>query len=288
MNRRGFFFILMAACLFGLGSILAKLLGETFNPFFVSWLSLAVGSLCVAAVQIIRRKTLIPQMTRTNWIDLLLLASLGTALPLVCVVIGLAKTSAITGSFLLQSQGPAAILCATVLLKEKVGWKQVIGIAILLIGSLLVILRNLGGPLQIVDGQGDLFVIVAALGLGLSYILGKRLSKSGDAWQIIFLRLFVGSFFILPLLAFSAGTLLVPFAWSLVGILALYIVTNFCMAYIFQQIGLGLLPAWQSAAIMQTLPIFSTGFALLLLHESITPLQIIGGCVILLGGLLVI
>lgn len=288
MRQRGLLCILAAASLFGLGSVLAKMLGEAFNPFFVSWLSLTGGSICVAAFQIIRHRPLIPRLTRASWIDLLLLAGPGTALPLVCVVVGLSQTSAITGSFLLQLQGPAAILCAIILLKEKIVWKQVAGIAVLLVGSLLVILRDPHGPIQITGGRGDLFVTIAALGLGFSYIAGKRLVDSGDAWQIILLRLVIGSCLLLPFLFFSSPVLLTPFAWSLVGILVLYIVTNFGMAYIFQQIGLGLLPAWQSAATMQTLPLFSTVFALLLLHESLTSLQMIGGCVILLGGLLVI
>ena len=128
---------------------------------------------------------------------------------------------------------------------------------------------------------------IAAVGLGFSYITGKRLTKHGDALQIILLRLFVGSFLLLPFLVFSTPVLFVPLSWLLIGVMALYIVTNFGVAYIVQQTGLSLLQAWETAAIMQTLPLFSTVFALLLLHESLTPLQIVGGCVILVGGFLV-
>lgn len=287
MRSRGFLFTLITACMFGLGSVLAKVLGEAFNPFFVSWLSLFCGGLCVCACQLLRRKPLLPRMTRASWIDVFLFAGLGTALPLVCVVIGLAQTSAITGSFLLQLQGPAAMLLALLFLKEKIGVKQVFGIALLLAGSALIILRDLRGPFQIVGGQGDLFVVIAAVGLGFSYIPGKRLTARGDALQIILLRLFVGAFLLLPFLAFSTPILLVPFSWLLLGALALYIVTNFGVAYILQQVGLGLLQAWEVAAIMQTLPLFSTVFALLLLHESLTLLQIVGGCIIIVGGFLV-
>ncbi len=287
MRLRGFFSILTASCMFGLGSVLAKLIGEAFNPFFASWLALFCGGICVSACQLLRRKPLLPRMTRASWIDLFLFASLGTALPLVCVIVGLAQTSAITGSFLLQLQGPAAIIFALFFLKEKIIWKQVGGITLLLAGSALVILRDLHGPLRIEGGQGDLFVAIAAVGLGFSYITGKRLTKHGDALQIILLRLFVGSFLLLPFLVFSTPVLFVPLSWLLIGVMALYIVTNFGVAYIVQQTGLGLLQAWETAAIMQTLPLFSTVFALLLLHESLTPLQIVGGCVILVGGFLV-
>jgi drug/metabolite transporter (DMT)-like permease len=288
VRLRGTLLILTASCMFGLGTVFAKLLGESFNPFFVSWLSLFCGGICVSACQLLRRKPLVPRMARRSWGDLLLLASIGTALPLVCIVIGLARTSAITGSFLLQSQGPAALLFALLFLKEKVVWRQVFGMALLLVGSLLVILRDLHGPIQITDGLGNLLVIIAAIGIGFSYIPGKRLSERGDALQVILLRLLVGSFLLTPFLAFQTNVMLVPLSWLLVIVLALYIVTNFGVGYLVQQAGLGLLKAWESAALMQTLPLFSTLSAVLLLHESLTPLQIIGGCIILAGGFLVL
>ena len=287
MRQRGFILILLTSCLFGLGVVLAKILGEAFNPIVVSWLSLFCGGIVVSLSQFLRRKPLLPRLDRTAWIDVVLLAGIGTALPLVCVVEGMAQTSAITGNFLLQAQGPAALILAVFLLKEKMLWRQIAGMFLLLIGSLLVIVRDLHGPLQIQGGQGDLLVLIAAVSLGFSYIPSKRLVKHGDALQIIILRLFIGSFVLLPFLPFQHYILLVPLTVALVGWLVLYIISNFGLAYIFQQMGLGYLQAWESAALMQTLPLFGTIFALLLLHESLTLLQVIGGCIILLGGFLV-
>ena len=274
--------------MFGLGAVLAKLLGEAFTPFFVSWLTLLGGGLCVTICQVLRRKPLLPRLTRSSWVDLLLLASLGTALPLVCVIVGLPQTSAITGSFLLQLQAPAALIFALLFLKEKIAWKQLVGIVLLLVGSLLVILRDLHGPIEIKGGQGDLFVLIAAVGIGFAYIPGKRLTEHGDAFQINLLRLLIGSCFLLPFLALQANGLIVPFSWSIIGLLVIYIVANFGIGYILLQVGLSLLQAWEASAITQALPLFSTIFALLLLHESLTFLQIIGGCIILAGGFLVI
>ena len=285
VRLRGLLFTLTTACLFGLGVVLAKPLGETFQPFFVSWLALLGGGLCVCACQMLRRKPLLSPMTRASWGDLLLFASIGTALPLVCLIVGLPQTGAIAGSFLLQLQAPAALLFALFFLKEKIVWKQLAGIALLLVGSLLVILR---GPLQMRGDQGDLFVLIAAVGIGFSYIPGKRLSGHGDALQINLLRLLVGSCFLFPFLAFQANVLLAPLSWSLIGVLVLYIVANFGIGYILLQAGLGLLQAWEASAILQTMPLFSTVFAVLLLHESLTLLQLIGGCIILVGDFLVI
>lgn len=288
MRLRGSLLSLLTACLFGLGAVLAKPLGEAFQPFFVSWVALLGGGLCIFACQLLRRKPLVPPLTRSSWVDMLLFGSIGTALPLVCVIVGLPRTGAITGSFLLQLQAPAALLFALILLKEKIAWKQLAGIVLLMVGSLLVILRDLQGPLQISGNQGDLFVLIAAVAIGFSYIPGKRLTVQGDAFQINLLRLFVGSLVLLPFLPFQPNVLLAPLSWSLVGVLVVYIVANFGMAYILLQVSLDLLQAWEASAIMQTLPLFSTIFAVLLLHESLTPLQLIGGGIILVGGFLII
>ncbi len=288
MRMRGFLSILTTAFMFGLGAVLAKLLGEAFTPFFVSWLALLGGALCIFACQVLRRKPLLPHLTRASRIDLLLFASIGTALPLVCVIVGLPQTSAITGSFLLQLQAPAALIFALFFLKEKITWKQVAGIALLLVGSLLVILRDLHGPIEITGGLGDVFVLIAAVGIGFAYIPGKRLTGHGDAFQINLLRLFVASCFLLPFLALQPDSLIVPFSWSVIGVLVIYIVANFGIGYTLLQVGLSILQAWEASVITLTLPLFATLFAVLLLHESLTLLQIVGGCIILAGGFLVI
>ncbi|HXZ06322.1 MAG TPA: EamA family transporter, partial [Ktedonobacteraceae bacterium] len=68
----------------------------------------------------------------------------------------------------------------------------------------------------------------------------------------------------------------------------IYIIANFGIGYILLQVGLSLLQAWEASAITLTLPLFATIFAVLLLHESLTLLQIAGGGIILVGGFLVI
>lgn len=285
---RGLLSTLTAACLFGLGAVLAKPIGQTFHPFFISWLALLGGGCCILAFQALRRKPLLPKLTRSGWFDVVLFVSIGTALPLVCIIAGLPQTGAIAGGFLLQIQAPAALLFALVLLKETVVWKQMAGIVLLLAGSLLVILRDVHGALPLKADLGELLILIAAVGIGFSYIPGKRLTQYGDALQINLLRLFAGAILLMPVLAFQPVALLAPLSWSVVGVVVLYIVANFVVGYVLLQDGLGRLQAWTASAILQTMPLFTTVFALLLLHESLTFLQVVGGAIILAGGFLTI
>jgi drug/metabolite transporter (DMT)-like permease len=70
-------------------------------------------------------------------------------------------------------------------------------------------------------------------------------------------------------------------------VLPLYIVGNFCLAYLIQQEGLRFIKAWEMSSITQTVPLFATIFALLILHDSMTAIQALGGLLAILGGVVV-
>jgi drug/metabolite transporter (DMT)-like permease len=219
---------------------------------------------------------------------MLLLSSLGTSLPLVLLVFGLASTSAVTGGFLLQLQGPAGIIFAYLLLREKLTWKQGAGTILLMIGSIFVIL----GGTQIISWQtgiqGDLLIFISALGFGYSFIPAKEVSQQISPLQASTLRLFLSAGLIMPFLFFQSLPIKVSFSWFGFWILLLYSFTNFGLGYITLQEGLSRLPAWAVAAILQTIPIFTTAFAILLLQDTLSFIQIIGGTIAIAGGIIVV
>ena len=132
--------------------------------------------------------------------------------------------------------------------------------------------------------QGDLLIFIGALGFGYSFIPAKRLSQQIDPLQLSSLRSLLGACCIIPFLFFQSTPIKGPFSWSVFWILLLYSFTNFCLGYIALQEGLRHLPAWASAAILQTVPIFTTTFAILLLHDTLTLIQIAGGIIAIAGG----
>jgi len=274
--------------MFGLGAVLAKLIADSLDPFLVIFLSLLIGGFLIALFLLGRRQSLSLIPSRSTWIDLLLLSSLGTAFPLVLVVFGLARTSAITGGFLLQLQGAAGIILACLLLREKFTWKQGTGTVLLMIGSTIIIL---GGSQMIswqTSIQGDLLIFIGVLGFGYSFIPAKRLSQQIDPLPVSSLRSLLGACFIIPFLFFQSTLIKGSFSWSIFWILLLYSFTQFCLGYVTKQEGLRHLPAWASAAILQTVPIFTTAFAILLLHDTLSFIQIIGGIITIAGGIILV
>jgi drug/metabolite transporter (DMT)-like permease len=295
MRLRGIGYSLAGSLMFGLGVVLGQTVGReidvtiiAFAAFFLGGLLLAFG-LSLTGTSLFR----LPAITRSDWVQLVLLSGPGTTLPLLLIVSGLSRTGALQGGFIIQLNGVAALVFAFIFLGERIRWRQGIGIILLLVGSALVVWSGTPAGAEGNSLIGDALIFAGALGIGFGYIPAKRLSSRFASLPLTALRLLIGAVLVLPILA--AELLLGPshrFFWNpspaiLWIVLPIYILTNFCLAYLMQQEGLRLLMAWEVAAIMQTTPLFSAILAVLLLHDTMTAVQALGGLVAVAGGLIV-
>ncbi|HVB23721.1 MAG TPA: DMT family transporter [Ktedonobacteraceae bacterium] len=295
MHLRGIGYAFVASLMFGLGAVLAQLLGKEIDATVAAILALVGGGILLACILVFSGSPLLKVVRFfkwRQWLDLFLLSCPGTALPLLLIVAGFARTSALEGGFLLQVNGVAALIFAVILLKERIRIRQGIGILLLLLGGVLVVFKGTQGIDWSSGGLGDVLLLVGAIGLGFGFVPAKRLTLHIEPLPLTALRLLLGACTLVPILIIQ---LLVgrhvpqwqPSLTTLWVVLPVYILTNFCLGYLVQQAGLVLLKAWEMAAVMQTVPLFSTIFALLLLHASMTLLQAVGGSLAILGGIIV-
>ncbi len=293
MRLRGLVYAFAASFMFGLGAVLAKFLSGVFATSIIAIVALSVSGLLLAGVAALTRApflTALRGLGWREWLDLLLLACPGTAIPLLVIVAGFSQTSALEGGLLLQLNGVAALLFAVILLGERIRWKQGLGVLLLLLGGTLVVVAGASGGSG-GSNLGNLLILVGSVGVGFGYIPAKRLVARIDPLSLSAWRLLFGAATIAPVTTFQLLTAARGLLWqpalANLAILGLYTVTNFALAYVAQQGGLRLLEAWQVAAIGQTVPLFSTFFAILLLHESLTLLQGAGGLLAIAGGIVV-
>jgi len=280
--------------MFGFGVVLAKLLSGEIDAVLVAFLSLSIGGLLLTGFLLFTGNSLfynLSVLNRADWINIFLLSCIGTALPLLLIVAGFTRTSALEGGFILQLNGMAALIFALLLLHERFRLRQGLGILLLLVGSTLVVLKgSQGGVDWKSGGLGNLLILAGAIGLGFGFIPAKRLSERIETLQLTALRLLLGAATLLPIVAFQvlfeSQSLLWQPSFTSLWALPVYILTSFCLGYLSQQAGFRLLKAWEMATIMQTVPLFSTIFAVLMLHDTITPLQAVGGFLAVLGGII--
>ncbi|PWT77804.1 MAG: hypothetical protein C5B60_02110 [Chloroflexi bacterium] len=295
LRLRGIGYALTGSLMFGLGVILGQIVGREIDVTIIAFAAFLLGGLLLALLLPLTGTSFLrlQALTRSDWVQLLLLSGPGTTLPLLLIVSGLSRTSALAGGFIVQVNGVAALVFAFILLRERIRWRQGIGIILLLAGSALVVWSGAPGSASGNSLIGDALIFAGALGIGFCYIPAKRLASRFATLPLTSLRLLTGAAMMLPILTFelllgpsrrffwdpSAGTLWIA--------LPVYILTSFCLAYLMQQEGLRLLMAWEVAAIMQATPLFSAILALLLLHNTMTAGQAGGGLVAVAGGLIV-
>jgi len=294
LHLRGTGYALTASLMFGFGVVLAKLLSGEIDAVLVAFLSLSIGGLLLTGFLLFTGNSLFHNLSvlnRADWINIFLLSCIGTALPLLLIVAGFTRTSALEGGFILQLNGMAALIFALLLLHERFRLRQGLGILLLLVGSTLVVLKgSQGGVDWKSGGLGNLLILAGAIGLGFGFIPAKRLSERIETLQLTALRLLLGAATLLPIVVFQilfeSQSLLWQPSFTSLWALPVYILTSFCLGYLSQQAGFRLLKAWEMATIMQTVPLFSTIFAVLMLHDTITPLQAVGGFLAVLGGII--
>jgi drug/metabolite transporter (DMT)-like permease len=295
LRLRGIGYSLAGSLMFGLGAVLAQILGREIDVTIIAIAALSLGGLLLALGLALSGTSLfrLPALTRSDWVQLLLLAGPGTTLPLLLIVSGLSLTGALEGGFIIQLNGVAALIFAFLFLGERIRWRQGIGIILLLVGSALVVWSGANSGASSNSGVGDALILAGALGIGFGYIPAKHLSSRFASLPLTALRLLLGAVMVLPILAFelllgsSHRFLWNPAPATLWIALPIYILANFCLAYLLQQEGLRLLMAWEVAAIMQTTPLFSAILAVLLLHDTMTTEQALGGLMAVAGGLIV-
>ena len=207
MHLRGTGYALTASLMFGFGVVLAKLLSGEIDAVLVAFLSLSIGGLLLTGFLLFTGNSLfynLSVLNRADWINIFLLSCIGTALPLLLIVAGFTRTSALEGGFILQLNGMAALIFALLLLHERFRLRQGLGILLLLVGSTLVVLKgSQGGVDWKSGGLGNLLILAGAIGLGFGFIPAKRLSERIETLQLTALRLLLGAATLLPIVAFQ-------------------------------------------------------------------------------------
>ncbi|MGW6916325.1 DMT family transporter [Kitasatospora sp. NPDC054939] len=286
MRTQGYLFALLTAAFFGAGAVLANRVTVEIDPLLTTELNLAIGAALLGGYLAVRRRRLVPRgLSGRDWIRLALVSVVGTGASLALVVAGLSETSPVNGGFLIQLQGPTAVLAAVLVLGDRLGRRQTAGIAVTLLGGLLVVMREPGAGLTSV-GRGDLLVLAGAVLAGLAYLPAKRLMDRMPALELALWRLLPAAVALLPVLLLSPGSLRWHPGPGTIGLQLLLAVTNFCLAYVTLHLALARLRAWETASVLQLEPAFTVLISLAALALVPTPLQLLGGALMIGGGLL--
>ncbi len=214
---------------------------------------------------------------------LVLLSSLGMVSFALFLYIGLQTTTPVSAS-LVSSMGPVLIaITATIVLRERPGPRQWGGLALALVGVLLVISR---GSLETILGRGlavgDLWVVVATIAWTAYTVLSRRPiglpPLTSTAVQAGAAAVILG-----VIVAFTG--LALPADAATWGGLAVIVVLSSALAYLCWNLGLIRVPAAVAGIFLNLIPVFTVVMELLI-GSVVTWAEWFGGALVLGGVLL--
>ena len=285
MTNATAFLLLAGANLMWAGNwVLGRAMRDDFEPVALNFWRWLIAALVLAPFALPGLAAKRDVLRRHAGI-LFLLAFSGVALFQSLVYLGL-KTTTTVNAVLLNSSGPLFILlCSWVIARERATWRQVGGIAISLVGILVILMRGeLGRLLQFEFHSGDAWIVLALLIWGIYSVLLKRRPPELGGTELLFVISLAGVVLLVPAFAiemqYSAPRM--PGIAAAAG--ALYIgVFASVGAFICWNRGVAAVGPNAAGVTLHLLPLFGTLLAILFLGESFRAFHAAGIATILAG-----
>ena len=189
--------LLAIASIWGASFMFIKVMVDEVSPLAIAWLRLGGGGIVIVGV-VVAMRVRIPR-GRRYWLDVVVVAALGTAIPFVLIPWG---TQQIPSNLAAVLNGAmpfwVAILATMFLPAERLTRNKLIGVALGFAG-LAVIIGPDGFDLRSASTQGQLAVIVAALSYAAGAVYLRRFMLGTSPWFLAGAQNWVAFAMITPL-----------------------------------------------------------------------------------------
>lgn len=286
-RRLGILALLGATLFWGAGPVITKLGVREVPPYSLAFLRFFLAVVLLLPFFLASRHR---KIQRSDLPKFLMAGLTGSGLNAIFFMAGISRTTAISSAAIFATVPLVNALAATLILREKASSVRIFGIAIGLIGSLLIAL----GPkfLGVGNGQapgdiwGNLLVGISVVSWVTYIILSKELLVKYSPLTVTTISFMVGTIFLLP---FFFVELISNPSWYLamtqVGIISIIYgaIFAFVLSFLLYQYGLKQTSAFEAGAVLYLNPVLASIFAIPILGEWPTPIFLVGTGLIL-GG----
>lgn len=275
--------IFLIVIIWGSASSVTKVAVEDIPPYLFAFLRNLVASICLVPFFLVRKKKGFKQPSIPPKSTLFWMALTGVALFYIFFNLGLFYTTASAGALIQGFIPVAIILLAILFLRETLKTKQTIGIILSIIG--VVMIGFIGEMPQARNNLlGNVLIIFAVLSWGSYTIISKRMEKY-DSVYLTSMTTWIGTALLLPAVAIEYYNDPVIPSISVNGWLAILYLGVFSSAicYVLYNRVMKTLSAVQVGNFMNLDPVFGAVIAVIFLKEEVTPWQIGGAALVLVG-----
>jgi len=280
----------MANALWAASYVAAKFALTDTSLIIMLALRMGISALVLLPFLITMRKNL--NLSRQLIPQLLLLALIGFVLNKLLEYGGLALTTASDVALLITSESIFTAALSWLLLRER--FKPLTGFALLLgfIGVYLIVERSLipnipagGGLMRVL---GDLLVILALLVEAYYTVRAKSMLVKHSPFLITSASIIISMFFWTPVAAWEILTT----GWHPIGLvawlsIAWLAIMSTVIAYLAWFKGLARIDGSAAASTLFIQPLLGTFLAIVILHDQLTPMTVVGGILIIVSVYLI-
>lgn len=289
-NTSSWLLLITANTLWAASYVAAKLALQDTSVNIMLALRMGISALLLLPFLIARRSHL--NLTRQLIPQLLALALIGFVINKLLEFGGLALTTASDVALLITGESIFTAALSWLLLRER--FKPLTGFALLLgfAGVYLIVERSLipnipsgGGLLRII---GDLLVLLALLVESLYTVRAKSMLVKHSPFLITSASIVVSMLFWTPIAAWE----ILSTGWHPIGLvawlsIAWMAIMSTVVAYLAWFKGLAKVDGSAAASTLFIQPLLGTFLAIILLHDQLTPMTVVGGILIIVSVYLI-
>jgi drug/metabolite transporter (DMT)-like permease len=278
----------LAIAFWGGSFVATKIVLRELSPVTIVVARFALGLTVLTSIVSLKREWTSVRDRDLGWF--LFLGFNGIFVHQLLQVNGLVSTSAINTGWMVALIPIFTALLARLLLREAFGPVKLAGLALAMVGTLLIVSRGelRGSGIGLPTTSGDLLVFLSAPNWAIFSVLSKRVLTRYPPAFMVTLTMGLGWLMLLPLFIGSSGWQelpgLTPGGWA--GLLFLGALCS-GVAYVFWYDALDAAGAGQVASFLYLEPLITLVVAVLLLGEKPVMATLVGGGLILTGVWLV-
>lgn len=255
---------------------------QLVQPFGLNIVRIGVSVLLFWALYLFKPVNI--KIDKPDRMRLFLCAVTGIAINQLFFIKGLSLTYPIHAALLLLITPILIVFIAAWILKERLGFFKITGLALGISGALVLILAkdSSGNGDNVL--LGDLFIIVNAISYTIYFILVKPLMLKYNAIVILRWIFTIGLFLVLPF-GWIEFTQIPWERYTTIDFtsMGLIVLTGTFLAYLFNLYGIKNLGASTAGFYIYTQPVFAALIAMLFLHEQLSMYKITAAVLIFSG-----
>jgi drug/metabolite transporter (DMT)-like permease len=280
------FYAAISISFWGISFVSTKAVVDTIEPYTLLALRFAIGALFLLAVLVIKRYPLTLPLRYIPHV--IVLSVLGVFIHQVIQATALLSIDASAAGWMISFSPVFTVILSMLFLHEKMTWLRSAGMLIAIIGVLMVTSARSGHSPGFEVNFGYILMVLSTLNWAVYSVLLKRLRVPLPSLIVTFYMSLLGCLLSIPFLLRSKGwenmTFLTNTEWAHILFLGIFVSG---VGYWYWAKALEVMEASRVSMFLYLEPLVTFIAAVLLLHEKILFISILGGIIIILGVIMV-